>query len=543
MTPQKIHGRPIERSQTEILPLRSAKMIPITHHKLLSPIKSPQFTPTKNAFYIMEAASKMIDPNPRTAVHGRMASQASPSIPLRIRDLKDRMEASQKSLILQKAKVNAVRSNANRKEAMTLNGSVDVPKMKAPMSSVRSSPDSTRIRGKVGPRSEVVRSNAQRRGGPPSSSTKNFPSKVFNESVSKHDKTSRITKLLLCSKSSTTISDLQGLNTTGRKKKRFFTVLFGPTVSVALEGSVDEDDVAATDTVKQYSMSKGMKTHQQKRPKSETNHSEDMMFDMVLVSKDGKSIQCKAVIDGSSSWGLGNNKDVMDVISFTFATPIKKPVSRSEDTGHVMGGGQPNGGGSYNLPNTKMLNLSPLRFNGIGVDALSILLDQKLKELTCRIDSFSGTFNESQETSFQDSVPSSKVIRTSSDEYNNTCQYCGLYFAHRATGDFHTGTKESTKLVRHPGRRRPHKLERKLMFDCILELTNHRCKQLTTGCCRTWRKWSTFSQLAGSFSNELCKEIRSWKNMEELMVDEVVEREMSSGLGRWVDFDIALLVN
>uniref|UniRef100_A0A7N0UAN0 DUF4378 domain-containing protein n=1 Tax=Kalanchoe fedtschenkoi TaxID=63787 RepID=A0A7N0UAN0_KALFE len=709
MTPQKIRGRPIERFQTESLPPRSAKTIPVTHHKLLSPIKSPGFIPTKNAAYIMEAASKMIDPNPRAAINGRMVSHASPSVPLRIRDLKDRMEASQKSLRLQKAKENAMRSNVTRKEAITSNGSVDVPKMKAALSSGRNSSDGSRSRVQVGPRAEVVKSDIKRREGPASSNVKNFPSnKVYSEAASKQAvkrsqqgsqrgeqqrvatvRTPGVLRQNNKKQNDTQSGDSLASNNSVSNQQTKKSIPTNSSMRInktARKPAIDDQtrsrkDVTSTDSAKPHSTPKGMNARQHKRPKNGTNHSEDTMSDMILVSKDGKSIQCNAVIDGSSSWALGNNKDGMDVISFTFASPIKKPASKSEDTGQVMGAGQQTGEGSRNLPNAKTLNLSPQKFNGIGADALGILLEQKLKELAGRLDSSSGTFNESHEASFQDSVPFSNVIKSSPDEYNYTSQYCtvsensdcatetecasddlfltsnrrsreiedcysvnkknehgkkygaepiedafsnegscsrsentcsirdskwypdaasfeatnsvsaesynrteceadSLEASNRklATSDscsvYTASTSWESQYVRDVisqaelvadsyllGRvdsvidsnlfdqleDQPNwsenyadsgsRLERKLLFDCISELTNHRCQQLTTGCCRTWRKWTTVSQQAGLFSRELYKEISSLKHMEELMVDEVVDKDMSSGEGRWVNFD------
>ncbi|KAF1857823.1 hypothetical protein Lal_00041311, partial [Lupinus albus] len=60
--PQKTLTRPIEKFQTEVLPPKSAKSIPVTHHKLLSPMKCPGFVPSNNAAYIMEAAARIIEP-------------------------------------------------------------------------------------------------------------------------------------------------------------------------------------------------------------------------------------------------------------------------------------------------------------------------------------------------------------------------------------------------------------------------------------------------------------------------------------------------
>ncbi|KAJ6694469.1 hypothetical protein OIU85_005180 [Salix viminalis] len=50
----KVENRPIARFQIEALPPKLAKSSPVTHHKLLSPIKNHRFTPTKNVAYIME---------------------------------------------------------------------------------------------------------------------------------------------------------------------------------------------------------------------------------------------------------------------------------------------------------------------------------------------------------------------------------------------------------------------------------------------------------------------------------------------------------
>ncbi|KAK3223167.1 hypothetical protein Dsin_010192 [Dipteronia sinensis] len=89
----KVQNRPIERFQTEILPPKSAKSIPFTHHKLLSPIKNPGFIPTKNTAYLMEAAAKIIEASPQSTAKSRRLSVAS-LVPLKIWDLKDKLEAA-----------------------------------------------------------------------------------------------------------------------------------------------------------------------------------------------------------------------------------------------------------------------------------------------------------------------------------------------------------------------------------------------------------------------------------------------------------------
>ncbi|KAI4369368.1 hypothetical protein MLD38_017812 [Melastoma candidum] len=59
------HNRRIERFQTEVLPPKSAKPISVSHHKLFSPIRSPGIFPAKNPEYIIEAAAKILEANPR----------------------------------------------------------------------------------------------------------------------------------------------------------------------------------------------------------------------------------------------------------------------------------------------------------------------------------------------------------------------------------------------------------------------------------------------------------------------------------------------
>ncbi|KAI6684570.1 hypothetical protein NL676_030483 [Syzygium grande] len=73
--PLKVKNRPVERFQTEILPLKSAKPISITHHRLLSPIKGPGFVPAENAAYVMEAAAKIIEASP-WVVRGKASSDS-----------------------------------------------------------------------------------------------------------------------------------------------------------------------------------------------------------------------------------------------------------------------------------------------------------------------------------------------------------------------------------------------------------------------------------------------------------------------------------
>jgi DUF761-associated sequence motif len=62
LRPHKMPSSPIERFQTEMIPPKLGKTIPITRYKPLSPIKSSAFVSGRNASQIMEVASRIIEP-------------------------------------------------------------------------------------------------------------------------------------------------------------------------------------------------------------------------------------------------------------------------------------------------------------------------------------------------------------------------------------------------------------------------------------------------------------------------------------------------
>ncbi|XP_076904492.1 uncharacterized protein LOC143559958 [Bidens hawaiensis] len=86
VNPQKmLTSRAIEKFQTETLPPKSAKSIPITRNKLLSPIKSSGFVSSSTPARIMEAASKI----PLVG-----SSLQSTSVPFKVKISRDKIENS-----------------------------------------------------------------------------------------------------------------------------------------------------------------------------------------------------------------------------------------------------------------------------------------------------------------------------------------------------------------------------------------------------------------------------------------------------------------
>lgn len=81
------------------------------------------------------------------------------------------------------------------------------------------------------------------------------------------------------------------------------------------------------------------------------------------------------------------------------------------------------------------------------------------------------------------------------------------------------------------------KLGRKVLFDYIGEILDLRCGQLFGGSCKAWAKWATLIERKGWLADELYNEILSWRSMGEFMVDELVDKDMSTQYGKWLDFE------
>lgn len=81
------------------------------------------------------------------------------------------------------------------------------------------------------------------------------------------------------------------------------------------------------------------------------------------------------------------------------------------------------------------------------------------------------------------------------------------------------------------------KLGRKVLFNYVCECLDFKCQQLFVGSCRGWAKWVTLFQRKDWLAEELYKGLLCWKSMRDLMLDELVDKDMSSQHGKWLDFD------
>ena len=81
-------------------------------------------------------------------------------------------------------------------------------------------------------------------------------------------------------------------------------------------------------------------------------------------------------------------------------------------------------------------------------------------------------------------------------------------------------------------------LNRKVLFDGVSECLDLRCRRYVGGGCKTWAKGVTMVRRKEWLSEEVYKEMSEWRSMGDCMVDELVDKDMSSQYGRWLDFEV-----
>ncbi|TYI03118.1 hypothetical protein ES332_A11G314500v1 [Gossypium tomentosum] len=674
---RKVQNRPIERFQTEILPPKSAKPIPITHHKLLSPIRNPAFTPTKNAAYIMEAAAKIIEASPQATSKGKVPSFGSSSVPLKMRNLKEKIEAAHKASRPQRAdecgESTVKPLKVQHKDKIRCKSDY-TPTFRITKDSEKSISNGSRKKGKAVSLAEQARVSIQRKEG----SSLSFNGSVVNKkerndakrkqfstsvsdvqrTVEKRTSANRTNNVLRqnnqkqncisnrdysTSKSSTL--DQQGKNgrsingTTGLNR----TVNSRKTVSVA------------TDTAKEVPMSRRKNLPRKKRPVNEDLPVGETVPDISSKNGGERSIKCNVTADGHLNQDSDIKKTSMDVISFTFTSPLSRSmpdVSSTNKVSEQSSSFDTDPSSDNDLLFLKSSSFSSPGFNVIGGDALSVILEKKLQELTCRIES-SNCNNIIEGTSFnptsslQNSVPSSGTATTTSAAHQKTLQvdldhdisysssdfdhssdklgidwgkwqlseeieeqnagssssendievdnqHPGLLLTlkHAVTSGSCSGEMDKKHLTRPPnsgdckestdwengfvkmvlkdsellfteyalgqtekvmtlkasnqlehlnGAERngeDYKLEQKLLLDCVSECVESRYRQVSVGSCKGLVKWEILIQNREWLAKEVYKEIFGWKSLDDTMVDDLVDKDMSTKYGRWLDFDM-----
>ncbi|OIV95260.1 hypothetical protein TanjilG_26957 [Lupinus angustifolius] len=411
----KVGNWQMKRFQTEMLPPKSAKTIPVTHNKLLSPIKNPGFVSPRNAAHIMEASCKIIEGSPRPYTRNKMSSVGPSSAPLRTRDLKERLEALLNASVPGKSVGPSTANLSNGKPSdSSSNLYKRAPAFKGSRVSEKTSSCNLASKGKSVSQAIQAQTNTQSGGTLASNGNKNYRkqkerTQIKSNHFSRNQKpsteqvmqqktgTSRNGNVLrknnqkqnsLTNKGKSTSKIDSNKPTTQTSSSESSTGTRRTVNKGAINGSIQCKRSNSRATVNQKEFPSSDSISQKKRDISTSIH-EARGPDKAVNNLESKSIKCNITTDGSIDQDDAfNMKESEDVISFTFTSPLRRSMPGSLSSAEqVVGSRNIIGvdflGRSDNLY-PKKLSLSPPRLPMIDGDTLSDLLEKKLQELTSR---------------------------------------------------------------------------------------------------------------------------------------------------------------
>lgn len=82
------------------------------------------------------------------------------------------------------------------------------------------------------------------------------------------------------------------------------------------------------------------------------------------------------------------------------------------------------------------------------------------------------------------------------------------------------------------------RMERKVIFDCVSECMDLRSRSYVGGGYRMWTKGFEMVKRNDWLAKDVYKEILCLKGMRDSMVDELVDKDMSSQYGKWLDYEV-----
>lgn len=462
----RVTHKPIEKFQTETLPPKSAKSIPITHHKLLSPIKSANFIPPKDAAHIMEAAARIIEPGQsHLSKKTKLPPVGASSVPLRVRGLKEKAEAAQKpSKIFEGSRRKAESSPRGNTTVKSWNGSVGAMPIRVMPDSDGTSSNGVKSNGKTISLALQAKANVQKRVGLSLNGNKNIVSqKDLCELSPNHPLKSQSTKSSPnhpLESQSTTLSPnhpLKSQSTTQKSTTKKQSMQNG---SSALQQNNQKQNcivdrgklsskcnskggktpsgeslstrqrnsskVSSTSRVNLRKLSSEVKDNNRealpsckervtskKRSVDGSYHlGKNQAVQNFQMDRSGEGIQSRDITDRQSSWDQESGGNGTDVVSFTFKSPMTRLASDTLRPGEA---GETCKILSADYQSKRSDDMSGSRFsfcgnNVKGGDALNTLLEQKLKELADKVE----LSQQNSQTDSYDMMPSCEASVSSS---------------------------------------------------------------------------------------------------------------------------------
>ncbi|XP_023639103.1 uncharacterized protein LOC17887323 isoform X2 [Capsella rubella] len=622
--------RMIERFQTETLPPRSAKPISVTHNKLLSPIRNPGFVPSRNPAYVMEAASRMIEQSPRMIARTRVVSSSDSSspVPLRIRDLKEKLEAAQK------ASTSVPQIYNDARNSRYLRGDQNEKK-----TTVLATSSCDGLKGEVKPPSFSAQAKARSNQKQDSSTTSSSGNKRMSSGQKeKAEAKNRAVKSQNSIKGSSLSTGKNVLQQNYQKQncrdnQQSRKVMNKVVNKVIVEsGSISKSPgftMASAEKTTSLPLSRKKSLPRNKKPRNGVQ--ESGIYEDKRIKRGEKSIKCNISSDGDSSMSKDDQKKDMDVISFTFSSSIK--------------------GLSSHLQGPKQDADSAVKFNVIGGDSLNALLEQKLRELTSKIESSSSSliqeeslssiskdrangmisspskYSELTDNSLDRVLTESETVSDGTSFYNNQkvqkkmmiqgeeqevssittlteaddfapsfsksnsdCRHDREYGMKQSSSDQEltwvssnesqytldetdsatpeweieyiteilnsgqlmfqdlasgTATNESLlpsslfdEMECSRGAAMSMKTERKALFDCVNQCLAVKFERMLIGSCKgMMMSGGILLEHRGLLAEELNREVKGLKKMREMMIDELVDHDMSCFEGRWIGYE------
>ncbi|XP_013618794.1 PREDICTED: uncharacterized protein LOC106325298 isoform X2 [Brassica oleracea var. oleracea] len=524
-------NRPVERFQSETFPPRSAKPISVAKNRLLSPIRSPGlFVPSRNPVYVMEAASRMIEPSPRMVTRTRFSSPSdspSTSVPMRIQDLREKLKAAKKVSSRQVSSNNTF----NEKRAST---SV----------TTKSSPDGLKSKARP-PHVSAAQAKAS-----------TTPLRVIRNSPSHKEKAEPKKRIVK--------SGLKQKNEQKQNCKDNHRLVNKVPVE---RGSISKQSGLRSEPAgKNASLSLSRKKTLPRSKKPPNGMQE-------CGIKRGESvIKCNIASDGGLHSGKDDRRKEVNVIT----SPVKGLSSDSLSSTQVTDQ-DTDSAASFDM----FVGGNPLKLRELTSkleSSSSCCLTQEESSRCSEKDGVNGMFSSSSESeSISDkqklqmmhaeehevsTVTEPDDLRSScskgfSDcrqttkrldwEVEYICEIIGsdqLMVKEFALG-MDTDILPASLFKELEGCGEPEaaaaaaaKLKRKTLFDFVNKSLAVKCEQMFRGSCRgiLWREGILFEH-RDWLAEELNREIHGLKKMREMMMDELVEKEMSSLKGSWLDFE------
>ncbi|CAL4914024.1 unnamed protein product [Urochloa decumbens] len=419
---QKMPSSPIERFQIEALPPRSAKPLPMSHHRLLSPIKNPGFSSARNAAQIMEEAAKILQPRAQSSSREKICSFSPARIPLRVSEPRESISASQRTVSQRAQSSRAtpelpdVRFSRGQQMNRSWNSEEDIVIFRPSIDSyeINNPSCSKNNKGKSISLAVQAKNNVQKREGVSSGRNSGLQKEHDDHrtnqplrSQSNHQRNKQQKKPSSSGTSSPVLRQnnqkQNSLVTRGKvapnksvsaQQGRKMTAGDSSSGKIKSGNKVSKTggrkDIVESISGDREGSSSNNKDFPQKKRLIERNSTNEKgtFVPEKPVGKLQKQVQPNVVMDEHIKWDK-ESKDTTDVVSFTFTSPLVKPSagpSRFAGKWDTRSNFNLDAGCDKDDSESKAEGLSSVGLNFVNGDALSLLLEKKLKELTSKID-------------------------------------------------------------------------------------------------------------------------------------------------------------